>query len=206
LENDRYGEAVAEFLNAAKIHENVEGQGSRCAAGDWVSAAVASVFDNKNQNAYAYYLEALSNLDLRIRNIIDQPLAEEDEEELVLLEPEVVEQWLGEHSEEEGKEVREIWEFCAEISERLEGFSNEENMQANQEDVAKLVQEMLAQELGKLVQEAGDDDDGPVNDLGVVSSKKVAQESEKLDKETPRKRPLEDAAELTAKRTKLTES
>merc|ERR1719228_2590311 len=118
-------------------------------------------------------MEALSNLDFRLRNLIGQPLEEEDEEEMVLLDPEVLEQWLEENKEhKDNEEVREIWEFCCEISERLEGFSDIENQQANQEDVAKIVQEMLAQEMAKLQQNQDAEDDGPVNDLGVVRKKR----------------------------------
>lgn len=193
LENDRYGEAANEFLQAAKIHESVSGKGSRCAAGDWVSAAVSSVFDNKSQEGYAYYMEALSNLDFRIRSLIGQPLEDEDEEELVLLDPEVLEQWIEENKEHKDlDEVKEIWEFCCEISERLEGFSDVENVQANQEDVQKIVQEMLAAEMAKLAQ-TQDDDDEPVNDLGVVKRKS----------ETSNKRPLENPSEPAVKKAKV---
>jgi len=188
LENDRYGEAANEFLQAAKIHESVSGRGSRRAAGDWVSAAVASVFNNKTQDGYAFYMEALSNLDFRLRNLIGQPLEEEDEEEMVLLDPEVLEQWLKENKEhKDEEEVREIWEFCCEISERLDGFQDLENQQANQEDVAKIVQEMLAQEMQKLAQGAEADDDEPVNDMGIVR----------------KKRPLEDPAAVPPKKQKV---
>ena len=46
-----------------------------------------------------------------------------NEEEMVLLDPEVLEQWLKENKEhKDEEEVREIWEFCCEISERVQSF------------------------------------------------------------------------------------
>merc|ERR550532_2280949 len=79
----------------------------------------------------------------------------EEEEELVLLDGSAVEDWIKSNSDHENlQNVKDIWSFCEEISERLDSFTDLENVQAKETDVAELVAQMLQQEMEKMAQAA----------------------------------------------------
>jgi len=230
LENDLFEQATAEFLRAAEMHEKLEGCTSRKAAGDWVSAAVGSVYAGKSEPAYEMYLKGLTHIDNRMRQLMGEELnaeLENDEDELILLEKEDVEKWLEENKENSNfEEVKELLEMAAEVSLRLDGMQEEfEAQQQNplnaNADITEIVKEMILQQLGGLKGLEGQGnaelaDKEEINDLGVARSNKdneledkneepihdLGVAKSKTQSEQGTKRSLKNAKETSAKKQK----
>jgi len=182
LESDSYAEAVEDFVNAAKLHEEVEGKSSRNAAGDYVMAGSSAAYNHQFGAAYEYYLEALAHSDNALRKLIgdDTPetVLETDETALDPLAEEQVQEWVSENENHENKEdVLELFECCKELIEKLDFLDSKEHEEVSNTDVTAMVQKMLQEELGGLMA-AANEDSLPVNDLGVAKSVVEPKEEE----------------------------
>merc|ERR1712034_293131 len=92
------GEAIEDFINAAKLHEEIEGRSSRNAAGDYVMAGSSAAYNHQFGVAYEYYLEALTHLDNALRKLIGseapETVLETDETFLDPLQDDDIEEWV----------------------------------------------------------------------------------------------------------------
>jgi len=193
MENDDYVKAKEEFLKCVELYENIEGVTSRNAASYLVSAGACAIYENNMPVAYELYLKALIMLDQRIRLLIDAKEEEgEEEEDVVLLETEVLNQWLTENKDHKNvKEVKNLKMFCDDLSERLDTLQDEPPVSQEQIQAAVQAQmEELAQQLESEEQKNDSANDPPVNNVMVRSkneSKKDESNKDESNKDESKK-------------------
>jgi len=183
-ESESFTEAIEDFINAAKLHEEIEGRSSRNAAGDYVMAGSSAAYNHQFGAAYEYYLEALTHSDNALRKLIGseapETVLETDETFLDPLQDDDIEEWVKKNEKHEDKEeVLELYECCKELTEKLDFLDSNEHEEVSNTDVTAMVQQMLQQELGGLLGAAVGSEDLPVNDLGVAKSSEPKEAEEK---------------------------
>jgi tetratricopeptide (TPR) repeat protein len=199
-ESESFTEAIEDFINAAKLHEEIEGRSSRNAAGDYVMAGSSAAYNHQFGVAYEYYLEALTHSDNALRKLIGseapETVLETDETFLDPLSNDDIEEWLEENEGHENKEeVLELFECCKELTEKLDFLDSKEHEEVSNTDVTAMVQEMLQQELGGLLASAVGSEDLPINDLGVAKSAEPKKAKEEESKKPVAEEKVEEVKE-----------